>query len=113
MPFDQAPPGMLGLETALSLSLEHSGLDVPEVLELLSWKPAQIAGVANRHGMTIEKNNSANICVIDLDEKWTVSGKKMASRSSNTPYEGWNLRGRVRHTINEGNLVVFDGESVQ
>ena len=113
MPFDQAPPGMLGLETALSLSLEHSGLDVPEVLELLSWQPAQIAGVANRHGMTIEKNNSANICVIDLDEKWTVSGKKMASRSSNTPYEGWNLRGRVRHTINEGNLVVFDGESVQ
>ena len=113
MSFDQAPPGMLGLETALSLSLEHSGLDLPEVLGLLSWQPAKIAGVADRHGMTVERNNSANLCVIDLDEKWTVSGKEMLSRSSNTPYEGWKLRGRVRHTINNGRLVVFDGESIK
>ena len=111
MPFDQAPPGMLGLETALSLSLEHSGLDLPGVLELLSWQPAKIAGVDDRHGITVEKGNPANLCVIDLDETWTVSGKEMSSRSSNTPYEGWNLRGRVRHTINNGLLVVFDGES--
>ena len=113
MSFDQAPPGMLGLETALSLSLEHSGLDLQEVLGLLSWQPAKIAGVDDRHGMTVERNNSANLCVIDLDEKWTVSGKEMLSRSSNTPYEGWNLRGRVRHTINNGRLVVFDGESIK
>ena len=113
MPFDQAPPGMLRLETALSLSLEHSGLDLPGVLNLLSWQPAKIAGIDNRHGMTVEKDNPANLCVIDLDETWTVSGKEMLSRSSNTPYEGWNLRGRVRHTINNGLLVVFDGESTK
>ena len=113
MPFDEAPPGMLGLETALSLSLEHSGLDLHGVLNLLSWQPAKIAGVDDRHGMTVEKGNSANLCVIDLDETWTVSGKEMLSRSSNTPYEGWNLRGRVRHTINNGLLVVFDGESTK
>ncbi len=113
MPFDQAPPGMLGLETALSLSLEHSGLDLQGVMNLLSWQPAKIAGIDNRHGMTVEKDNPANLCVIDLDETWTVSGKEMLSRSSNTPYEGWNLRGRVRHTINNGLLVVFDGESTK
>ncbi|MED5276809.1 MAG: dihydroorotase, partial [Actinomycetota bacterium] len=77
MPFDQAPPGMLGLETALSLSLEHSGLDLSGVLELLSWQPAKIAGVDDRHGITVEKGNPANLCVIDLDETWTVSGKEM------------------------------------
>ena len=88
MPFDQAPPGMLGLETALSLSLEHIGLDLPGVLGLLSWQPAKIAGVDDRHGMTVEKDNPANLCVIDLDETWTVSGKEMSSRSSTTPYEG-------------------------
>ena len=113
MPFDQAPPGMLGLETALSLSLEHSGLDLPGVLNLLSWQPAKIAGIDNRHGMTVEEDNPANLCVVDLDETWTVSGKEMLSRSSNTPYEGWNLRGRVRHTINNGLLVVSDGESTK
>ncbi|HJM37504.1 MAG: dihydroorotase [Acidimicrobiales bacterium] len=113
MPFDQAPPGMLGLETALSLSLEYSGLDLPAVLGMLSWQPAKIAGVDDRHGMTVEKGNPANLCVIDLDETWTVSGKQMSSRSSNTPYEGWNLRGRVRHTLNNGLLVVFDGESTK
>ena len=113
MPFDQAPPGMLGVETALSLSLEDSGLDLPGVLGLLSWQPAKIAGVDDRHGMTVEKDNPANLCVIDLDETWTVSGKEMSSRSSTTPYEGCNLRGRVRHTINNGLLVVFDGESTK
>ena len=46
MPFDQAPAGMLGLETAFALALGDSGLDLPEVLALLSWRPAAIAGVA-------------------------------------------------------------------
>ena len=111
-PFDQAPPGMLGLETALSLTLEYSGLSLPKVLELLSWNPAKIAGINDRHGTIVEKGNPANICVIDLDAKWTVSGKEMVSRSSNTPYEGWQLKGKVRHTINNGSLMVLDGEAL-
>jgi len=110
-PFDTAPPGMLGLETALSLSLEESGLDLPEVLALMSWRPAAIAGIADRHGVPIAPGAPANICVIDPDETWTVSGRAMASLSSNTPYEGRTLRGRVRHTIRSGVPVVVDGEA--
>ena len=111
LPFDQAPPGMLGLETAFALTLGESGLDLPEVLALLSWKPAAIAGVADRHGAPILPGNPANLCVVDPDEVWKVSGAAMASRSCNTPYEGRHLRGRVRHTLRAGEPVVVDGEA--
>ena len=50
LPFDQAPPGMLGLETALALALTELELPLAEVLALLSWRPAAIAGVADEHG---------------------------------------------------------------
>ncbi|MSY76680.1 MAG: amidohydrolase family protein, partial [Actinobacteria bacterium] len=50
MPLDQAPPGMLGLETSLALSISELGLPLQQVVALLSWKPAAIAGVADRHG---------------------------------------------------------------
>ncbi|MBJ31333.1 MAG: dihydroorotase [Acidimicrobiaceae bacterium] len=110
-PFDQAPPGMLGLETAFALTLGESGLDLPEVLAVLSWRPAAIAGVADRHGADVEPGAPANLCVVDPDETWTVSGAAMASRSLNTPYEGRSLRGRVRHTIRSGEAVVVDGEA--
>ena len=109
--FDEAPPGMLGLETAFALTLGESGLDLPEVLAVLSWKPAAIAGIADRHGVSLVPGAPANLCVVDPDETWTVSGTAMASRSSNTPYEGDTLRGRVRHTIRAGELVVVDGEA--
>ena len=111
LPFDQAPPGMLGLETAFALALGDSGLDLPEVLALLSWRPAAIAGVADRHGAPLVPGTPANLCVLDPDETWTVSGAAMASLSSNTPYEGRTLRGRVRHTIRAGVPVVVDGEA--
>ena len=111
LPFDQAPPGMLGLETAFALALGDSGLDLPEVLALLSWRPAAIAGVADRHGAPLVPGAPANLCVLDPDETWTVSGAAMASLSSNTPYEGRTLRGRVRHTIRAGVPVVVDGEA--
>ena len=110
LPFDEAPPGMLGLETALSLSLEYSGLDLVEILALMSWKPAMIAGLSDRQGTSVTPGHLANLCVFDPDITWTVSGSKMASRSVNTPYEGWNLRGKVRHTISAGYPVVIDGE---
>jgi len=110
-PFDQAPPGMLGLETALSLALEHSGLDLSGVLAALSWRPAAIAGLADRHGGPVRPGGPANLCVFDPDATWTVSGRAMASRSANTPYEGWILRGRVRHTLSRGVPVVVDGEA--
>ena len=110
-PFDQAPPGMLGLETALALALGRLDLPIADVLALLSWKPAAIAGIADQHGGPIAKDRPANLCVIDPSVEWTVSGRAMASRSANTPYEGMVLRGRVRHTVLRGEPVVVDGEA--
>ncbi len=109
-PFDEAPPGMLGLETALALTLTELDLDVEQAVALLSWQPAAIIGVGDRHGLPIAEGNPANLCVFDPDEEWTIDGDAMQSKSRNTPYAGRRVRGRVRHTILEGEAVVHNGE---
>ncbi len=108
LPFDQAPPGMLGLETALALALTELELPIRQVLGLLSWQPAAVAGVGHVHGAVAE-GRPANLCVIDPEVTWTVDGAAMASRSANTPFQGRRLRGRVRHTVLHGEPVVVDG----
>ena len=109
MPLDQAPPGMLGLETAFALSLDELGMELSDVLAALSWKPAAIAGVADRHGLPIAVGNRANITVVDTEMRWTVEPARLASKSRNTPYAGRSVRGKVRHTIHDGAVVVLDG----
>lgn len=109
--FDEAPPGMLGLETALALALTELDLPIAEVLALLSWRPAAILGVADIHGGPIVPGAAANLTVIDPNLAWTVDPAAMASRSRNTPYAGRELRGKVRHTILHGEPVVIDGEA--
>ncbi|QXC61877.1 dihydroorotase [Aquihabitans sp. G128] len=110
LPFDQAPPGMLGLETALALALTELDLPVQQVLAALSWNPAAAIGVGDLHGLPVEAGNPANLCVIDPEATWTVRGSAMASRSTNTPFEGRELRGKVRHTVLHGEPVVVAGE---
>jgi len=110
-PFDQAPPGMLGLETALALALTELDLPVERVLALLSWQPAAIAGLSSRHGGPIAAGVPANICVIDPELRWVVDVQRLASRSRNCPYGGRTLSGRVRHTILRGEPVVVNGEA--
>jgi len=112
-PFDEAPPGMLGLETALGLALTELDLDLEEVVALLSWRPAQLLGVEDRHGGPIIEGRRANLCVFDPEEEWTVDADTMHSRSRNTPYAGRRLRGRVRHTLLEGEPVFQDGEATR
>ncbi|NNE72176.1 MAG: dihydroorotase [Acidimicrobiales bacterium] len=111
LPFDQAPPGMLGLESALGLALTELDLDIAQILALLSWNPARIAGIDDRHGGPIEPGRRANIAVLDPDHEWTITGEAMASRSANCPYEGKTVKGKVRHTVYEGELVVIDQEA--
>jgi dihydroorotase len=109
-PFDHAPPGMLGLETALAVALTHLDLPLQQVLALLSWQPARIAGLdARGHGRPVAEGAPANLCVIDPDEVWVVEPAKLASRSRNTPFAGHKLTGRVRHTLLRGEPVVVDG----
>jgi dihydroorotase len=111
LPFDEAPPGMLGLETALALALTELELPVESVLALMSWQPAAIAGIGDRHGGPVALGRPATLCVIDPSASWVVDPARLASRARNTPYAGRTLTGRVRHTILRGEPVVVDGEA--
>ena len=112
LPLDEAPPGMLGLETALGVSLAHLEMPLAEVIAALSWKPAAIAGVADRHGRPIAIGEPANLTVFDPRVEWEVVPARLASKSRNTPYVGVALRGRVVHTVFAGKPVVINGSAV-
>src|SRR5439155_7044727 len=74
-PFEEAPPGMLGLETALAITItelvDPGILSLREALALLSWKPAAIAGLGGQ-GRPVEPGNPANLCVVDPAVRWEV-----------------------------------------
>jgi dihydroorotase len=112
VPFEEAPPGMLGTETALAVAItqlvETGRLPLASVLALLSWQPARIAGLTE-HGGPIAAGRPAQLCVIDPGATWVVDATRLASRSRNSPFDGWKLTGRVRHTICRGEPVVIDG----
>lgn len=110
-PFDQAPCGMLGLETALGLAITELDLPLAEVIALMSWQPAAIAGLREAHGGPIADGQPANLCVLDPKTTWVVDPLRLASRSRNTPYAGRTLTGKVRHTVLWGEPVVIDGEA--
>jgi dihydroorotase len=112
-PLDQAPPGMLGLETALGVCLAHLDMPLRDVVAALSWKPAAIAGVADDHGRPVAAGEPANLVVFDPDATWQVQPARLASKSRNTPYVGVELRGRVRHTLLRGEPVVRDGKATR
>ena len=108
---DQAPPGMLGLETALGVALGVLDVSLTQLVRIMSIHPAQIAGIADRHGRDIEPGAPANLVVFDPNAKWQVEPETLASKSRNTPYVGMTLRGKVRHTIFNGDITVLNGEA--
>jgi len=113
-PFEEAPAGMLGLETALALTLtelvDPGVLTLADALALLSWRPAAIAGLA-AHGQPVAPGAIANLCVVDPAVTWEVDPLRLASKARNTPYAGRKLTGRVRHTILAGEPIVVDGDA--
>ncbi len=113
LPFEQAPPGMLGLETALALAIGHLDLPMVDVVRRMSLAPAAIAGVADVHGRPVAAGEFANLCVLDPGATWTVDPTVTASRSRNTPYGGWTLQGKVIHTVLHGEMVVRGGEALR
>ena len=113
LPLDQAPPGMLGLETALGVTCAALDLDPLAIAQVMSVAPAKIAGIADRQGNLPRVGVAANLCVVDLNAVWTINPETMASKSTNTPFVGKQLRGKVVHTMFEGNLVVRDGEALK
>lgn len=112
-PLDAAPPGMLGLETALAVLNTAVEIDPRRIAEVLSWNPAQIARIGDRHGRPIAVGEPANIAVWDTSTVWKVSRDELASRSKNTPYHGMEVRGRVRHTVYRGEVVVENGKALR
>ncbi|MEW6152513.1 MAG: dihydroorotase [Actinomycetota bacterium] len=107
-PFDQAPPGMLGLETALAVALTYLDLGVARVLALMSWQPARLVGV---DAGPVAEGRAADLFVFDPTAEWVVDPTRSASRSRNNPYAGRRLAGRVRHTLYQGEPVVIDGQA--
>ena len=113
LPLDQAPPGMLGLETALGVTCAALDLDPLAIAQVMSVAPAKIAGIADRQGNLPRVGVAANLCVVDLNATWTINPEAMASKSINTPFVGMQLRGKVVHTMFKGNLVVRNGKALK
>ncbi len=112
-PFDQTSAGVIGLETAFAVALTELDIDLAAIVGLLSWQPAQIAGLADRHGRTIEVGAPANLAVIDPHHRWIVKPSELSSRSRNTPFAGRELTGKVRHTIHHATPVVENFEATR
>lgn len=106
---DQAPPGMVGLETALGVTLGVLNIDLEHLVRIMSIHPARIAGISDRHGRDVEVGAPANLVVFDPAASWTVSPDSLVSKSRNTPFVGMSLRGKVRHTLYNGTATVLDG----
>jgi dihydroorotase len=110
-----ARPGMLGLQTALSVvvrtMVEPGLLDWRGVARVMSERPAAIAGLPDQ-GRPIEAGEPATITLVDPDTTWTVRGARLASIAANTPYEGMSLPGRVVTTMLRGRVTAHDGEVV-
>ena len=111
MSLDMAPPGMLGLETALGVVLAEGGCEIRDVIALMSWNPAKIARIDAEHGRDVVAGIKAKLCVFDPKLTWSIDPERLASKSINTPYVGRTLRGRVRHTIFKGTATVIDGQA--
>jgi dihydroorotase len=107
--FDKAPFGITGLETAVPLvfdRLVHAGrISVVRAVELLSTNPARLF---NLRGGTLREGSPADIVVIDPDRRITIDASRQRTKSRNTPFHGWELRGAVALTI-VGGRVVHEG----
>ncbi len=109
--FDRAPFGIVGLETAVSLSLDrlvHTGLiRLPRMVELMSTNPARILRVP---GGSFTEGSPADITLLAPDLRVRVKAADMRSRSKNTPFDGWELRGGVAATIVGGRTLFVNPE---
>lgn len=97
--FDYAPFGVVGLETALGLTfklVEEGVLSLSGAIGKLSANPASILGMDKG---TLTEGSDADIAVIDPDAEWTVDASQFKSKSKNTPFQGWKLKGRAVRTI--------------
>lgn len=111
--FDHAPFGITGLETAVSLCFDrlvHKGIvSLPRLIELLSVNPARILNVP---GGSLADGAVADLTILAPDLPVSVVAANMKSKSKNTPFDGWHLRGGVAATIVAGRVVYTNNATV-
>jgi dihydroorotase len=105
--FDSAPPGLIGLETAFGLvmkELVQAGiLTLPQAIEKMCAAPARLVGLSNKGEIALGKD--ADLVIVDTEREWTVRVEEFVSKSKNSPFVGWKLKGRVVTTICGGKVV--------
>jgi dihydroorotase len=110
--YDRAPFGIVGLETALGVVLkvlyETDAAPLSRIVEMLTINPARAFSLP---GGTLAEGSPADITVFDLDREWTVALQRFKSKSRNTPFGDWKLRGNVVATFVGGSKVSSARES--
>jgi dihydroorotase len=106
MEFDLAPFGVIGWETALSVSLEsivRSGAgSMSDMVSALTYRPASVLGLNKG---TLSSGSIADIVIFDQQKEWAVTPENLESLSSNSPWLGENMTGRVTHVISTGQHI--------
>ena len=108
-PLESAPSGMVGLETALGVTLTylyHTGeMSLSDILRKMTLNPACIMRI-NKGRLAL--GGDADLVIFDTDEEWTVDPEQFASKGRNTPFGGHKLKGKVKYTIVGGRIVYQD-----
>ena len=108
---DRAPFGVVGLETALALTLrlvQQGRLTLPRAITCLTSAPAAVLGLQNG---TLKPGAAADVALINPDASWTVDPKRFRSKGRNTPFGGWALKGQVIRTVVMGKTVYQSPEA--
>ena len=108
--FDNAPFGIIGLETSLALSLrlvEEKVLSMTDLVKKMSLFPAQVLKIDRGH---MSEGAYADITMIDQMIEWTVQKEKLESKSKNSPFLGWKMKGKATDVFVEGRHVLQNGE---
>ena len=111
--FNLAPFGIVGLETSLGLACQHlyhgGVVGLPRMIELMSTNPARILGI---DGGTLAEGSPADITMFDPDLRWTVDVAAFHSKSVNTPFSGYDLRGKAVNVMVGGRILMRDGAMI-
>jgi len=102
-PFSMTDPGASTIDCLLPLSMQlKNDIGIDRVIEALTFKPARILGI---EAGTLAPGSKADICIFDPEKIWSLSNKEIYSAGKNTPFDGWEMAGRVTHTLLAGEEV--------